>query len=271
MAAQGVRRIVLMPYFLYSGQHVIVDIPAILDQCRRAVSGDRIGTAPHAGERSGPGRRRGRAVGAAYRVLRPAARRGGGNRRAKLSDHRPAASRLGAGGCRRPADRPPRRPRNRRYFLRPYDANPPRGRRPRACRAGRGPADRVRRANAPSRFDQGSSPKSSARSISRKRPCWLAGAAAPGPAAAIEILAGRLEGAIVAIGNAPTALWKVIELAAQGGPRPALVVGLPVGFVGAKESKLALLESGLCYITNTNARGGSPVAVAAVHAIIRHE
>ena len=58
-----------------------------------------------------------------------------------------------------------------------------------------------------------------------------------------------------------------MELAAQGGPRPALVVGLPVGFVGAKESKLALLESGLCYITNTNARGGSPVAVAAVHAV----
>ena len=48
------------------------------------------------------------------------------------------------------------------------------------------------------------------------------------------------------------------------------MVGLPVGFVGAK-MKLALLESGLCYITNTNARGGSPVAVAAVHAIIRHE
>jgi precorrin-8X/cobalt-precorrin-8 methylmutase len=96
--------------------------------------------------------------------------------------------------------------------------------------------------------------------LARRRGCTRS-------AAAMEILAERLEGAIVAIGNAPTALWKVMELAAQGGPRPALVVGLPVGFVGAKESKLALLDSGLCYITNINARGGSPVAVAAEHAL----
>ena len=54
-------------------------------------------------------------------------------------------------------------------------------------------------------------------------------------AAAMELLAPRLEGAIVAIGNAPTALWKVMELARHGGPRPALVVGLPVGLVGARE------------------------------------
>ena len=57
----------------------------------------------------------------------------------------------------------------------------------------------------------------------------------------MELLAPRLEGAIVAIGNAPTALWKIMEMARSGGPRPALVVGLPVGFVGARESKLALL------------------------------
>ena len=62
----------------------------------------------------------------------------------------------------------------------------------------------------------------------------------------MELLAPHLEGAIVAIGNAPTALWKILEMARDGGPRPALVVGLPVGFVGARESKLALLESGLC-------------------------
>lgn len=86
-------------------------------------------------------------------------------------------------------------------------------------------------------------------------------------AAATEWLAPRLDGAIVAIGNAPTALWKVLELAANGGPRPAVVVGLPVGFVGAKESKLSLLASGLCYITNTSPRGGSPVAAAAVNAL----
>ncbi len=86
-------------------------------------------------------------------------------------------------------------------------------------------------------------------------------------AAAMELLAPRLEGAIVAIGNAPTALWKVMELARQGGPRPALVVGLPVGLVGARESKQALLESDLCYITNVGPRGGSPVAAAAINAL----
>ena len=86
-------------------------------------------------------------------------------------------------------------------------------------------------------------------------------------AAAMELLAPQIEGAIVAIGNAPTALWKIMELARNGGPRPALVVGLPVGFVGARESKLALWESDLCSITNTSPRGGSPVAAAAVNAL----
>jgi precorrin-8X/cobalt-precorrin-8 methylmutase len=86
-------------------------------------------------------------------------------------------------------------------------------------------------------------------------------------AAAMEMLAGRMDGAIVAIGNAPTALWKVMEIAAAGGGRPALVVGLPVGFVGARESKLALMESDLCYISNIGPRGGSPVAAAAVNAL----
>ena len=86
-------------------------------------------------------------------------------------------------------------------------------------------------------------------------------------AAAMEKLQARLDGSIVVIGNAPTALFKVMEIAANGGPRPALVIGLPVGFVGARESKLALLESGLSYITNTNFKGGSPVAAAAMNAI----
>jgi precorrin-8X/cobalt-precorrin-8 methylmutase len=86
-------------------------------------------------------------------------------------------------------------------------------------------------------------------------------------AAAMEKLVPRLEGAIVAIGNAPTALWKVLEIARRGGPRPAVVAGLPVGFVGARESKLALMASDLCYISNTSARGGSPVAAAAVNAL----
>ncbi len=86
-------------------------------------------------------------------------------------------------------------------------------------------------------------------------------------AAAMEKLKSRLEGSIVVIGNAPTALFKVMEIATNNGPKPALVIGLPVGFVGARESKLALIDSGLCYIANTNYRGGSPVAAAALNAV----
>ncbi len=86
-------------------------------------------------------------------------------------------------------------------------------------------------------------------------------------AAAMEAMADHLHGAIVAIGNAPTALWKVLELARTEGIRPALVVGMPVGFVGAQESKLALAASDLCYITNVTPRGGSPAAAAAVNAL----
>ncbi len=86
-------------------------------------------------------------------------------------------------------------------------------------------------------------------------------------AAAMEHLRGAIDGGIVAIGNAPTALWKVLELAETRGIRPAVVVGLPVGFVGAAESKQALLESDLCYITNVGPRGGSPIAAAALNAL----
>lgn len=87
-------------------------------------------------------------------------------------------------------------------------------------------------------------------------------------AAAMEKLAGRMDGAIVAIGNAPTALWKVLELACGAGlVKPALVVGLPVGFVGARESKLALLHSELVYITNVGNRGGSSTAAAVINAL----
>ncbi len=86
-------------------------------------------------------------------------------------------------------------------------------------------------------------------------------------AAAMEALAERYENGIVAIGNAPTALWKIMEIAKRGGPRPALVVGVPVGFVGACESKQALFESDLCHITNLSNRGGSPVAAAIINAL----
>ena len=86
-------------------------------------------------------------------------------------------------------------------------------------------------------------------------------------AAAMDFLADRMNGAIVAVGNAPTAIWRILELAAAGVVCPAVVIGLPVGFVGAAESKQALIESDLVYVSNVGPRGGSPVAAAAVNAI----
>ena len=76
-------------------------------------------------------------------------------------------------------------------------------------------------------------------------------------------------GVVVAVGCAPTALVEVLRLAAEEGFAPALVVGLPVGFVGAAEAKAAARESGLPAITNVGEKGGSAVAAAAVNAISR--
>ena len=75
-------------------------------------------------------------------------------------------------------------------------------------------------------------------------------------------------GAVWAIGNAPTALIELLMLAAKGEVEPAMVVGLPVGFVGAAESKQALRESGLPQLSNVSARGGAAVAAAAVNALL---
>jgi len=89
-------------------------------------------------------------------------------------------------------------------------------------------------------------------------------------AAAVERWRPHLKGAVVAIGNAPTALFRLLELLAQGAPRPALVLGFPVGFVGAAEAKAALAEfgHGLEFITLNGRRGGSALAAAAVNALI---
>jgi precorrin isomerase len=98
------------------------------------------------------------------------------------------------------------------------------------------------------------------------------GAAASGctrSATAMRTFGADLDGAVVAIGNAPTALREVIAMADEGLARPALVVGIPVGFVDAAESKAALEASGLDYITVRGARGGSPLAAAAVNALLR--
>ena len=86
-------------------------------------------------------------------------------------------------------------------------------------------------------------------------------------AVAMEALAPIMDGGIVAIGNAPTALFQVLELAQSGRAKPALVVGLPVGFVGAAESKQALIDSELVHISNVGPRGGSAMAAAAVNAL----
>jgi precorrin-8X/cobalt-precorrin-8 methylmutase len=79
---------------------------------------------------------------------------------------------------------------------------------------------------------------------------------------------GLLAGAVVAIGNAPTALIEVARLVAEEGARPALVIGVPVGFVSAAESKQIALYLKTPYIVATGRKGGSPIAVAIIHALL---
>ncbi|MDT5039605.1 MAG: precorrin-8X/cobalt-precorrin-8 methylmutase [Actinoplanes sp.] len=86
-------------------------------------------------------------------------------------------------------------------------------------------------------------------------------------AAALDLWGDRLAGAVVAIGNAPTALFRLLEMIEAGAPRPAAVLGIPVGFIGAAESKDALAGSGLEYLIVRGRRGGSAVTAAAVNAL----
>jgi precorrin-8X/cobalt-precorrin-8 methylmutase len=86
-------------------------------------------------------------------------------------------------------------------------------------------------------------------------------------AAAIELWLPRLAGSVVAIGNAPTALFRLLEAISGGAPRPTAIIGMPVGFVGAAESKEALIESGLPAIVMRGRKGGSAMAAAAVNAL----
>jgi precorrin-8X/cobalt-precorrin-8 methylmutase len=86
-------------------------------------------------------------------------------------------------------------------------------------------------------------------------------------AAALELWRDRLDGAVVAIGNAPTALFHLLEMLAAGAPRPAAVLGIPVGFVGAVESKEALAATDLEHLVVRGRRGGSAITAAAVNAI----
>ena len=86
-------------------------------------------------------------------------------------------------------------------------------------------------------------------------------------AAAIELWLPLLGGSVVAIGNAPTALFRLLEVISAGARRPAAIIGMPVGFVGAAESKEALIDSGLAAIVMRGRKGGSAMAAAVVNAL----
>ncbi|CAM5481699.1 precorrin-8X methylmutase [Streptomyces atroolivaceus] len=112
--------------------------------------------------------------------------------------------------------------------------------------------------------------------------CTLSDPAVPGlaaklgttrSAAALELWRERMEGAVVAVGNAPTALFRLLEMIEEGAPRPAAVIGVPVGFIGAAESKEALAAhpSGLEHLVVRGRRGGSAIAAAALNAIASEE
>ena len=87
-------------------------------------------------------------------------------------------------------------------------------------------------------------------------------------AAAMELWRERLGGAVVAIGNAPTSLFHLLEMLDEGAPAPAAVIGLPVGFIGAAESKDALAADGrVPFLIVKGRKGGSAMAVATVNAL----
>ncbi len=90
-------------------------------------------------------------------------------------------------------------------------------------------------------------------------------------AAALELWLDRLEGAVVAIGNAPTSLFRLLEMLDEGAPRPAAILGIPVGFVGAAESKEALIANprGVPFIAVRGRLGGSAMTAAAVNGLAR--
>jgi len=92
-------------------------------------------------------------------------------------------------------------------------------------------------------------------------------------AAALSLLVDRFEGSVVAIGNAPTALFHLLELLLDGAPRPAAILGCPVGFVGAAESKEALVGCGLDvpWLTVRGRRGGSAMTASALNALAQEE
>lgn len=265
LAARGVRSIALMPYFLYNGQHISVDIPTILDQCRQQFPDVFLELLPTLENDPSvedvvverlvpllPGEVFARGTGAAieqrsYEII---------DRQIASWSGDPAARQILRRIIHATADV---------SFARTLRVHPAAVERGRAALAAARPIIcdvqmvRAGLTKAPGQV-LCAIQREEVATLARDRGCTRA-------AAAMEYLAPQLDGAIVAIGNAPTALWKILEIARAGGPKPAVVVGLPVGFVGARESKLALIQSNLCYISNVSARGGSPVAAAAVNAL----
>ena len=92
-------------------------------------------------------------------------------------------------------------------------------------------------------------------------------------AAAVDMWLPRLAGAVVAVGNAPTALYRLLALLADGAPHPAAILGIPVGFVGAAESKTALAQGdhGVPFLTVHGRRGGSAIVAGALNALAKEE
>jgi precorrin-8X/cobalt-precorrin-8 methylmutase len=90
-------------------------------------------------------------------------------------------------------------------------------------------------------------------------------------AAALQLWVEKLEGSVVAIGNAPTALFRLLEMIDAGAPKPAAIVGAPVGFVGAAESKDELMNNsrGIPFLVVRGRLGGSAMAAAAINALAR--
>jgi len=266
LASRSLRRILVMPYFLFSGQHITVDIPEILRQCREKFPGIELELLPTL--ENDPAvedvvvERLSLYAGPAHRLPTE------GAAIERLSHAIIEGQLRGCPGMESKARHIVRRVVHATAdisFARTLRIHPDAVERGQAALAAGAPVvcdvrmlqvgiTKVRGPNLCAIDDE------DVIAAARRQGSTRA-------AAAMEKLAPHFEGAIVAIGNAPTALWQVLEITRRGGPRPALVVGLPVGFVGARESKLALLSSDLCYITNTSARGGSPVAAAAVNAL----
>lgn len=266
LAEHGVRRVLLLPYFLYTGQHVTVDIPAILDECRQQYPGIEFQQLPTLEDEPLLEDVVVERLAALFPpdLALPTDPTAIERRSYEIIDTRMSTIETGDPDIRAIVRRVVHATADFSFArtLRVHREAVSAG--VRAIEAGRPIVCDVRMLQAGITRVRGEVLCAIGREDVADR-ARLAGSTRA--AAAMELSSEHLDGAIVAVGNAPTALWKILEMARTGGPRPALVVGLPVGLVGARESKQALFESDLVYVTNVGPRGGSPVAAAAVNAL----